>query len=466
MIFEQFYLGCLAHASYLIGSEGEAVIVDPQRDVDIYIDAAREHGLRITHILETHLHADFVSGHMELAKRTGADIYLGAGSGAKFPHVEANEGDQISAGKCRLKILSTPGHTGESICVVVTDTERSEQPYAVLTGDTMFIGEVGRPDLSETHTPAELAALLYDSLYDKLLKLPDDVLVYPAHGAGSMCGRNISSERFSTMGKQRKENYALQAKSCEEFVAMVTAELPARPAYFLRDVEMNRSGAATLSELQPIPALSSDEVAALQSAGALVLDTRSAGEFGASHVPSALNIGLGGQFASWAGSIIGLDKDIILVCADDENASEARMRLARVGIERTVGFLQGGMEAWSAAGKKVGRTPQLTPVELSKEMQRGGALIILDVRNPGEWRDGHIDGAQHHALNSLEHSLTELDPEGNYAVHCKGGYRSSIACSILQARGFRSVVNLAGGFDAWLAAGFPKTEETQTVAAH
>ena len=255
MIFEQFYLGCLAHASYLIGSEGVAAVVDPQRDVGIYLDAAREHGLRIAHIIETHLHADFVSGHQELAARTGATIYLGEGSGATFPHHAVREGDEIAFGKVRLRFLQTPGHTLESVSVVVTDLERGETPAAVLTGDTLFIGDVGRPDLSESHTPQELARMLYDSLREKILKLPDETLVYPAHGAGSMCGRNISADRNSTIGRERRTNYALQPMEREAFASMMTQDLPARPEYFQRDVDYNRRGAAPLESLPPLAAL-------------------------------------------------------------------------------------------------------------------------------------------------------------------------------------------------------------------
>ncbi len=256
MIFEQFYLGCLAHASYLIGSEGVAAVVDPQRDVDIYLDAAREHGLRIEHIIETHLHADFVSGHGELAARTGATIYLGEGSGATFPHHAVCEGDEIAFGRVRLRFLQTPGHTLESVSVVVTDLERGDTPAAVLTGDTLFIGDVGRPDLSEGHTPQELARMLYGSLRDKILKLPDDTLVYPAHGAGSMCGRNISADRNSTIGRERRTNYALQPMEREAFVEMMTQDLPARPEYFQRDVDYNRRGALPLESLPPLAELS------------------------------------------------------------------------------------------------------------------------------------------------------------------------------------------------------------------
>src|SRR2546430_6275636 len=262
MYFEQFYLGCLAHASYLFGSEGEAVVVDPQRDVEIYLETAAEHGLKIRHIFETHLHADFISGHKELAARTGATIYIGASAGAKFPHVDVQDGFELQVGKARIRVLETPGHTPESICLLITDEEKFPQPWAVLTGDTLFLGDVGRPDLSKKYTPPQLAGMLYDSLHNKLLKLADDVLVYPAHGAGSLCGRNMRAERSSTIGTERLTNYALQIKSREEFVRQLTRNLPARPEYFLKDAEINRTGAAALSDL---PALRAIEPAALQT---------------------------------------------------------------------------------------------------------------------------------------------------------------------------------------------------------
>ena len=337
MYFEQFYLGCLAHASYMVGSEGVAAVVDPQRDVEIYLEAARENGLRIEHVIETHLHADFVSGHGELAARTGAKIYLGARAGAQFPHVAVAQGDEIRFGQCRMRFLETPGHTVESICVLVSDLERAPEPFAVFTGDTLFIGDVGRPDLSPCHTPQQLAGLLHDSLHQKLLTLADDLRVYPAHGAGSLCGRQMSNERSSTIGEQRVKNYALRAGSRDEFVRMLTESLPERPAYFARDAEINRAGAASLDELPPLKELAHDALLRMQQAGAIVLDTRSDTQFGAGHIPGAVNIPLSGQFASWAGALLGLETDLILIAEDPERATESRMRLARVGIERVVG---------------------------------------------------------------------------------------------------------------------------------
>ena len=458
MYFEQFYLGCLAHASYMAGSEGVAVVVDPQRDVEIYLAAARLAGLRIEHVIETHLHADFVSGHRELAARTGAKIYVGARAGAQFPHIAVAQDDEIRFGQCRLRFLETPGHTLESVCVLVADLDRSPEPFAVLTGDTLFIGDVGRPDLSPGHTPQQLAGLLYDSLHRKLLSLPDDVRVYPAHGAGSLCGRQMSNERSSTIGEQRVKNYALQAASRDEFVHMLTDELPERPAYFARDAEINRAGAAALDELPPLLELAPDALLRLQQSGALVLDTRPETQFGAGHVPGSVNIPLSGQFASWAGALLGLETDLVLVAESADRATESRMRLARVGIERVAGYLAGGIEAWQRANQPVEMLSHITVHDLDRLQREAADLQIADVRRPAEWEEGHIAGALLLPLNQIATAMRQLDPDRSIAVHCKGGYRSAIAASLLRRAGFRNVVNVTGGFDAWRAAGLPVAE--------
>jgi len=453
VIFEQFYLGCLAHASYLIGSEGYAAVVDPQRDIGIYLETAQRHNLRIAYIIETHLHADFVSGHQELAQKTGATICLGAGSGATFPHRAVQDGDEIAIGRCRLRFMQTPGHTLESVSIIVIDEDQGKGPAAVLTGDTLFIGDVGRPDLSESHTPQELAGLLYDSLHHKLLSLPDDVRVYPAHGAGSMCGRNISADRNSTIGRERLTNYALQAKDRDQFVRMVTQDLPPRPEYFQRDVDANRRGAPALENLPPVPPLDAHEVLRRQQEGATVLDTRAAMYFCAGHVPGSLNIGLGGQFASWAGSILGLDRDLILVAEDDAAAEEARLRLARVGIERVAGKLLDGIQGWVGMGWPLSETQQIAAKDLEAEMGRNPQLVLVDVRRPSEWAQGRIPGAVLRPLDQLRSGLQSLDPAAPTAVHCKSGYRSTVACSLLETSGFRQVMNVIGGIDAWTAVG-------------
>jgi hydroxyacylglutathione hydrolase len=461
MVFEQFYLGCLSHASYLLGSEGIAAVVDPQRDVGIYLEEARKRGLEIRYVVETHLHADFVSGHRELARATGATIYLGAQAGAKFPHVDVYDGDELEFGRCRLKFLETPGHTVESISIVVTDLDQSEQPTAVLTGDTLFIGDVGRPDLSGDRTPQELAGMLFDSLHSKLLKLPDSVQVYPAHGAGSLCGRQMSSERSSTIGKERVTNYALRPTSRDEFVRLLTSELPERPGYFALDVEINREGAAPLGELSPLPALSPQELAARQKAGATVLDTRPSIEFGPAHIPESVHISLTGQYASWAGIVLGLDKEILIVAEDEEKAAESRLRLARVGIERVKGYLDGGIVAWILGGSPVAQTPQISVEELHAMRQE---VQIVDVRRPGEWQSGHIQDAIHVPLDKLRSQLGVLDRSRPIAVHCKSGYRSSIGASLLEGAGFQQVMNVTGGFDAWLACKLPYLAAEQAAA--
>ena len=476
MYFEQFYLTCLAHASYMIGSDGEAALVDPQRDVDIYLEAAEQQNLKIRHIFETHLHADFVSGHKELAARTGAKIYIGVQAEAGFPHVALRDGFEVKVGRVRVRALETPGHTPESICLVITDEEKSSasdpaQPCAVLTGDTLFIGDVGRPDLSSTHTPQQLAGLLYDSLHQKLMGLPDPVLVYPAHGAGSLCGRSMRAEKSSTIGTERLTNYALQIASREEFIRQLTTNLPARPEYFREDAEINRSGAGTLTELAALEALSPTQVQALLEEDAYVLDVRPGDRFAAGHVPGSVNIALSGQFASWAGAIFGIHARPVLVGDTDAQIEEARLRLARVGIEDLRGYLAGGVDAWRQAGLALLTTPQMTVQELHEKLGAGagrkgtgGAEIeVLDVRREGEWNVGHIAQADWKALDTFSHGLPEIDAGRTVAVHCKSGYRSMIACGLLERAGHRSVANVVGGFDAWHAAGLPEVSSEAPV---
>jgi hydroxyacylglutathione hydrolase len=464
MYFQQYYLACLAHASYMIGSEGIAAVVDPQRDVEIYLEEARHQGLEIAHIIETHLHADFVSGHRELAARTGAQIYLGAEAHAKFPHVAVAEGDEIRFGHALLRFLETPGHSIDSVCVLVTDLERSPRPWAVLTGDTLFIGEVGRPDLSPNHTPHELASMLFDSLHKKLLALPDTVEIYPAHGAGSLCGRNISPERHSTIGKERAFNYALQAMSREDFVNLMTCDLPERPEYFFRDKEINREGAPSIAELSPLPSLCPSEVAERQAGGAVVLDVRPAALFGAGHIPASLHISLNGEFASWAGTLLGLETPIILVAEDPARVEEGRVRLARVGIDNVVGFLRNGISNWQQAGLPLEEVPQISVLQLYEMIcDQPGAWQLVDVRRPAEWVAGHIERAALKPLHKLSARLSDLNPQLPIAVHCKSGYRSSIATSLLQRSGFKQVMNVVGGFDAWQAHKLPYIRERESL---
>ncbi len=453
MYFKQFYLGCLAQASYMVGSEGEAAVVDPRRDVDEYIEEARAQGLTIRHVIETHLHADFVSGHRELAERTGAKIYFGAKAAAAFPHVAVKDGDEIRMGQVRLRFLETPGHTPESVSIVVTDLAQSPEPLAVLTGDTLFIGDVGRPDLLGAKiSPGELAGQLYDSLHGKLLKLPDSVAVYPAHGAGSLCGRNISSETSSTIGQQRQFNYALRPMTRSEFIALVTADLPEAPEYFSRDARLNREGPGSLAALPPPAALSPDDVERRVAAGAILLDARGAAEYGNGHVAGALQIGLGGQFASWAGSLVPPEASIVLVLEDEAAIAEVQTRLARVGLENVVGYLAGGILAWDASGRALARTEQIGVDELAARIGEGSDLAVVDVRRPGEWETGHIAQAVSLPLHELEARAGALDRERPVAAMCAGGYRSAIATSVLERLGFRRVTNVVGGMAAWNAA--------------
>lgn len=455
---DRFYLSCLAHASYMISSEGVAAVIDPQRDVDLYLEAAEKLGVKIKHIIETHLHADFVSGHRELAERTGANIYIGEGSGATFPHTAAKDGDLVEFGSCRLKFLHAPGHTLEGVCVLLKDTSDPNRPAIVFTGDTLFIGDVGRPDLAKGYTPQQLASLLYRSLHEKLLTLPDETEVMPAHGAGSLCGKNMSSDSSSTIGRERKTNYALQTKSEDEFVQLLTGNLPPRPEYFIRDVEMNRTGASSLSARPQLPALSAVEINADQSNGVVVLDTRSPDQFGAGHVPGSINVPLKGQFASWAARILGLDTPIAIVAEDENLALEAHMRLARVGIENVVGYLQNGVCGWKDAGFSLDSIPQVTVQELAAKLGDGDCSV-LDVREPGEVEQGAIADSIRIPLGDLSKQVNQLSRHNSYSVHCKSGYRSSIAVSILRRAGLKNVGNVVGGFDGWKAVGLPVTQD-------
>jgi hydroxyacylglutathione hydrolase len=451
---EHFYLGCLAHASYLVASEGVTAVIDPQRDVDIYVEAAKQKNLKIEHIIETHLHADFVSGHHELSNRTGARIYLGDGSGATFPHTAVRDADSIQFGQCRFDFLQTPGHTQESICIAMTDLSDASRPQALFTGDTLFVGDVGRPDLSRDHTPQELAAMLYHSLHDKLLKFPDATEIFPAHGAGSLCGRQMGCERSSTIGKERRTNYALQARSCDEFVHLLTDSMPPKPEYFLRDVELNRQGATALDRIPPPAPLRAPEVLRMQAEGAIILDTRPPMQFAVAHVPGSVHIGLSGQYASWAARILGLDKKIILVGEDADHLRESQLRLARVGIENVHAYLEDGIGGWITGGYELDYIPQISVQEFAELLnQERDHIAILDVRERGEVESGAMENSIRIPLGQLQDRAPELDKSRLLVVHCKSGYRSSIATSILRRAGFRDIANLTGGFDAWKAMG-------------
>jgi len=457
MYFKQFYLGCLAHASYLIGSGGEAAVVDPQRDIEQYINEAEAEGMKIKYVIETHLHADFVSGHRELAERTGAKIVFGRKADAAFDYAPAKDGDEFRIGKVILRVLETPGHTPESISILVADTEVSNQPQKVLTGDTLFIGDVGRPDLvnSKGFTAEQMAGMLYVSLHGKLLKLSDAVEVWPAHGKGSLCGRNMSNETSSTIGWQRRFNYALRPMPKEEFVKMMTADLPEAPDYFSKDAEINRGGARSIAELPRPAALAPAEVNTLEGCGATILDVRANTEFGAGHIPGSLNIGLGGQFASWAGQLIKFEAPIVIVTEDESKVDEAVMRLARVGIENVKGYLAGGMDAWRRAGLNVNTIAQISVDDLSELLNSQKDLQVIDVRQPGEYGAGHVPSAVNAPLARVDERAPEFDPNRRTAVICAGGFRSSAATSILERLGFKNLLNVLGGTGAWIRAGYP-----------
>jgi glyoxylase-like metal-dependent hydrolase (beta-lactamase superfamily II)/rhodanese-related sulfurtransferase len=449
MQFKQFFLGCLAHASYYIGSETEAAIVDPQRDVQQYLEEAEANNQQIKYIIETHLHADFVSGHIELARKTGAAIVFGAKANAEFEHTAVKDGDVLTVGNVKLKILETPGHTPEGISIIV---ESADEPLKILTGDTLFIGDVGRPDLvgSKGFSAAQMAGFLYDSLHEKILTLPDETQVYPAHGAGSLCGKNMSKETWSTVGEQKRSNYALQPMAKDEFVAMMTDNLAEAPAYFPKSVAKNLAGAKSLEDLLKPKQMSAQEV---KDFAGVILDVRAADEYGAAHVPNALNIGLGGQFASWAGALIDTDAPIVIVADAEERVDEAVMRLARVGIESVEGFLL--MKDWTFPPAKV---EQISVEEMNNRLSENEDLQFVDVRRSGEYQAGHAPRAVNLTLSDFEKLTDKLDASRPTYVICQGGYRSSAGTSILEQKGFREIYNVAGGTGAWIKSGF----ETQT----
>ena len=458
MFLKQYYLGCLSHASYLIGDSesGAAVVVDPQRDIDQYLQDAREHDLRIEHVVLTHFHADFLAGHLELRERTGATIYLGARAEAEYAFTRLGEGSTIELGSVRLEALETPGHTPEGISIKVYDLDADEsQPHGVLTGDTLFIGDVGRPDLMASLgvTAQELGEMLYDSLHDKLLKLPDDTLVYPAHGAGSMCGKHLSDEKTSTIGEQRRYNYALQPMTRERFVELVASEQPEAPRYFAYDAMLNRKERATLEKSlrESLKPLSVEDALRRSNRGEQWVDARDPEDFESAHFVGSINIGLGGQYATWAGTLLDKDKPIVLV-AEPGREEEAAMRLGRIGFDRVSGYVDGGMSALEDRPDLVGTTKRITAEVLSERLDdENGRPFVLDVRNPAEYDAGRIKSAKNIPLNRLEGRLDELPHDRQIVVHCESGYRSSIAASILKRNDIDDVMDLVGGYQAWAA---------------
>jgi hydroxyacylglutathione hydrolase len=458
MILKQYYLGCLAHASYLLGDEASstAIIVDPKRDIQQYLADAEQFGLQIRHVFLTHFHADFVAGHLELRDRCGATIHLGSRAQAEYTFVAMLNNDTLDFPGLRLKVLETPGHTIESISILVFDLQKgAAKPCAVLTGDTLFIGDVGRPDLRASlgWTASDLGAHLYDSLHNKLLPLHDEILVYPAHGAGSLCGKRLSSDTVSSLGDQRRLNYALQPMSKEEFIRLVTADQPDAPPYFTYDAILNTREHATLDKnleqvLHPVDLA---EVLRMGDAGAQILDVRDAAEYANGHLAGSINIGLSGQFATWAGTLLDRAKPIAII-AEPGREHEATVRLGRIGFDHVKGYLQGGMQALAARPDLVWQTERLTAGMVAEEMVNADPPLLLDVRNPPEWAARHINGSLNVPLNQLQERIAEIPRNRRIAVHCAGGYRSSIAASILHQHGITNLIEMAGGLAAWDAA--------------
>ena len=465
MILHQFYLHCLAHASYLIADDATkiAAVVDPQRDIDRYLSFAEAHGLRIAHVLLTHLHADFVAGHLQLRDRAGATIYLGAAATAEYAFTPLHDGDRVEFGRVRLQAIETPGHTPESISIAVYDLDRSaSEPHAVLTGDTLFVGDVGRPDLRAAlgWSATDLGAMLYDSLRTKLLTLPDASLVYPAHGAGSLCGKALSKETVSTIGEQRRSNYALQPMSKAAFVDLVTADQPDAPPYFTYDAVMNTKERPTLDEAlsRELNPMTLELVLALQRTGGQLLDTRDPAEFAAAHLAGSLNIGLGGQYATWAGTMLDRERPIVII-ADAGREQEAAVRLGRIGFDHIMGYLRGGMAALADRPDLVWPTERAGVLIAAEELESPHPPMLLDVRTPREWTEKHLAGSYNLPLNHLQERIAEVPRDRRIAVHCAGGYRSSIAVSILHQHGITNLIEIAGGLAAWEAAGLPVVAE-------
>jgi hydroxyacylglutathione hydrolase len=466
VILKQYYLGCLAHASYLLGDEASstAIIVDPQRDVGQYVADAERFGLQIRHVFLTHFHADFIAGHLELRDRCGAAIYLGSRADAEYGFVGMADGDALDFPGMRLQVVETPGHTIESISILVFDKEKdAAKPYAVLTGDTLFIGDVGRPDLraSQGWTANDLGAHLYDSLRNKLLTLPDETLVYPAHGAGSLCGKHLSSDAVSSLGDQRRVNYALQPMEKGEFIRMVVADQPDAPGYFTYDAILNTRERVTLESnlervVQPVAL---DEVIRLGDSGGQVLDVREAAEFATGHLVGSINIGLGGEYATWAGTLLDRVQPIVIV-AEPGREQEAALRLGRIGFDHVRGYLNGGMAAVADRQDLIGPTERGSAAMVAEELAGAEPPMVLDIRSLGEWKAEHIAGSVNIPLNHLQERIAEVPRGRRIAVHCAGGYRSSIAASILHRYGITNLIEMAGGLAAWDAGKLPVVSET------
>ncbi len=455
LILDQFYLGCLSHASYLIGDpvSKTAVIVDPQRDISQYLDEAAKQGLKITHVFLTHVHADFVAGHLELQRKVGAKICIGAKTKASFSFTKLKEGDVVDLGNVQIKVLETPGHTPEAISLLVYNSKvNKEKPYAVLTGDCLFIGDVGRPDLlaSKGVSAQELAGLLYDSTREKLMKLPDETLVYPAHGAGSLCGKNLSTETVSSIAKEKKTNYALQPMSKEKFIALITADQPKTPQYFGYDANYNLSKHKTLDEVlqKSLKPLSVDEAIQERNAGGHILDGRESDEFAKRHVVDAISIPMKGHYATWAGTFLDHNKPVVII-AEPGKEREAAMRLGRIGFDNVVGYVKDGIAAFDKRDDLVASNVRATPDGLLAQMKSQKPPLVVDVRNDAEWNSASIEGSVHMPLIGLLDKVDSLPRDRELVILCATGNRSSTAASLLSQKGVTHVTDLAGGIEAW-----------------
>ncbi|WP_431878328.1 MBL fold metallo-hydrolase [Micromonospora marina] len=452
MLFTQYYLDCLSQASYLIADEstGRAVLVDPRRDIDEYLTDAKAHGLTIEGVVNTHFHADFLAGHLEVAAATGAWIGYGSRAETEYPSRKLTDGERISLGDVTLEIMETPGHTPESISILVYERAADPVPYGVLTGDALFIGDVGRPDLLASFgvTAEELGRMLYDSVQHKLMGLPDEVRVFPAHGAGSACGKNLSTERQSTIGEQRRTNYACAPMSEERFLALVTGGQPAAPGYFAFDAVLNRRARELFDHARPARPLTPAEFLAARAGGAAVVDARDPQEYATGHLRGALNVPADGRFAETAGSVVAPDRPVLVVAPQDRE-EEIVVRLARIGFDRVIGYLREPEGAFLEMVAEMTRASRVTATELRAALQRPDAPVVLDVRNTGEREQGAVDGSLHIPLAELTHRLGEVPADRPVVVHCAGGYRSSVAASLLRNAGHADVSDLLGGYGAW-----------------
>ncbi len=456
MLLKHFFVEKIAHSSYILAGRETCAVVDPQRDVDVYIDAARDLGVVITHILETHLHADFISGHMDLAQKTGATIYAPKSGACTFDHVALVEGDVIEIESMRLEVLETPGHTPEHICYVVTDTARGDTPIGAFVGDVLFVGDVGRPDLFPNRAE-ELADKLYHSLHDKLLQLPDSCEVYPAHAAGSLCGRSMAAKYQTTIGYERHYNAALQIEDKAEFIRSLTSDMPPAPDHFSRCSDINRQGPALIADLPALEELRTSQFnARLEDPNVIVLDVRGYAAFAGLHVPQAWHIDLAGNFPTFSGWVLPTDRDILLVADDYDDARQANLWARRVGIDRIVGYLGGGMSAWAAAGQKIEDIHVISTEDLHDMVTGSDSIVLVDVRAPGEFEDSHIGGAINIPAPDLRSRYNELHPEKPTVLICSSGNRSSLAGSILKQYGFHEVHSVAGGMMGYSAAGYAK----------